>query len=57
MPFTCPTCEGKREVTVEGKPETCFTCHGMGTVDPAIPPRDKSTRGFIRDVWRIFFGG
>lgn len=57
MPFTCPTCEGKREVTVEGKTEPCFTCRGAGTVDPALPPRDRSTRGFIRDVWRIFFGG
>ena len=57
MPFTCPTCEGKREVTVAGKPERCFTCVGLGTVDPANPPRDRSTRGFIRDVWRIFFGG
>ena len=57
MPFTCPTCEGKREVTVEGKAEQCFTCHGAGIIDPANPPRDRSTRGFIRDVWRIFFGG
>jgi hypothetical protein len=57
MPFTCPTCEGKREVTIEGKTERCFTCSGAGNIDPANPPRDKSTRGFLRDVWRIFFGG
>jgi hypothetical protein len=57
MPFLCPTCEGKGEVVVEGKPEKCFTCIGAGSVDPAIPPRDRSTRGLIRDVWRIFFGG
>ena len=57
MPFTCPTCEGTREVTVEGKPEQCFTCRGAGNIDSANPPRDRSTRGFLRDVWRIFFGG
>jgi hypothetical protein len=57
MPFTCPTCEGKKEVTVDGKLAPCFTCIGVGTVDPAKPPRDTSTGGFIHDVWRIFFGG
>ncbi len=57
MPFTCPTCEGKREVTFEGKTEPCFTCDGTGSVDPANPPRDTTSRGFIRDIWRIFFGG
>ena len=57
MPFTCPTCEGKRELLVEGKLAPCVTCHGSGTIDPATPPRDTSTRGFIRDIWRIFFGG
>lgn len=57
MPFTCPTCEGKRELTVEGKAAACSTCRGAGYVDPALPPRDRSTRGFVRDVWRIFFGG
>ena len=57
MPFTCPTCEGKRELSVEDATEKCFTCHGVGSVDPAIPPRDRSTRGYLRDVWRIFFGG
>ncbi|QJW97740.1 hypothetical protein [Frigoriglobus tundricola] len=57
MPFPCPTCEGKKELTIDGKTEPCFTCLGAGTVDPANPPRDTSTRGFIRDVWRIFFGG
>lgn len=57
MPFMCPTCEGTRETTVEGKAERCFTCSGSGSVDPANPPRDKSTRGFARDIWRIFMGG
>jgi hypothetical protein len=57
MPFTCPTCSGTREVTVEGKSQPCFTCGGTGSIDPANPPRDRSTRGFLRDVWRIFFGG
>lgn len=57
MPFTCPTCAGRREVALDGKAERCFTCVGAGSVDPALPPRDLSTRGRIRDVWRIFFGG
>ncbi len=57
MPFLCPTCEGKRELTIEGKTERCFTCEGVGNVDPAKPPRNTSTRGFLHDVWRIFFGG
>lgn len=57
MPFVCPTCEGKREVSVEGVSQRCFTCHAAGSVDPANPPRDRSTRGLIRDIWRIFFGG
>lgn len=57
MPFECPTCAGAREVTVEGRAERCPTCSGAGTVDPANPPRDHSTRGFLRDIWRIFMGG
>ncbi|MBY0457692.1 MAG: hypothetical protein K2V38_10165 [Gemmataceae bacterium] len=57
MPFTCPTCAGKRVVTVEGQADRCFTCSGAGTVDPGNPPRDPSTGGFLRDVWRIIFGG
>ncbi len=57
MPFVCPTCEGKREATVEGQTQKCSTCEGAGIIDPANPPRDRTTRGFIRDVWRIFFGG
>jgi DnaJ-class molecular chaperone len=57
MPFTCPTCGGDRQVTTDGERETCFTCRGTGLIDPANPPRDTSTRGFLRDVWRIFFGG
>lgn len=57
MPFLCPTCEGKREVTIAGETQKCFTCGGAGSIDPANPPRDTSTRGFLRDIWRIFFGG
>ncbi|MDY3556622.1 hypothetical protein R5W24_005790 [Gemmata sp. JC717] len=57
MPFTCPTCEGRREMVVEGKTERCSTCSGAGSVDPANPPRDTSTKGFMRDIWRIFMGG
>lgn len=57
MPFVCPTCEGRREVTADGETERCFTCLGAGSIDPALPPRDLSTRGRLRDVWRIFFGG
>ena len=57
MPLICPTCEGKREVTVDGQTERCFTCVGAGSIDPANPARDKSTRGLFRDMWRIFFGG
>jgi hypothetical protein len=44
-------------VTLDGQAQKCVTCHGAGNVDPALPPRDKSTRGFLRDIWRIFFGG
>ncbi len=57
MPFTCPTCQGTRAVTLDGQPERCITCLGTGSIDPALPPRDTSTRGRLRDVWRIFFGG
>ena len=57
MPFLCPACAGTRELVVEGQSERCFTCRGVGSVDPALPPRDRSTRGYIRDIWRIFFGG
>ncbi|MFM8274983.1 MAG: hypothetical protein ACKODX_22000 [Gemmata sp.] len=57
MPFACPTCAGAREVAAGGAPQRCFTCSGTGTVDPANPPRDTSSRGLLRDMWRIFMGG
>jgi DnaJ-class molecular chaperone len=57
MPFTCPTCAGTGQATLDGKPEPCFTCGGGGSIDPANPPRDTTARGFVRDIWRIFFGG
>lgn len=59
MPFVCPTCEGKKELPgTNGEPATaCFTCGGAGAIDPAKPPRDTTPRGFLRDLWRIYFGG
>jgi hypothetical protein len=58
MPFVCPTCEGKREVTPEdGERQVCFTCGGAGNVDPANPPSAPGTPGLLRNLWRIFFGG
>lgn len=57
MPFPCPTCEGRKRVPTNGTLGPCFTCDGTGVVDPAKPPRDTTPRGFLRDIWRIYFGG
>lgn len=58
MPFTCPTCKGSRVVNIErGGPESCFTCLGVGSVDPAKPPSAGGTRGWARNAWRFLFGG
>ncbi len=58
LPFTCPTCEGKRTIPGEnGESQTCFTCHGGGIIDPANPPPNESPAGVLRKIWKIFFGG
>jgi hypothetical protein len=58
MPFTCPTCRGKRVVpNASGAAEPCFTCDGGGSVDPAYPPYAPGWRGALRIGWKIFFGG
>jgi hypothetical protein len=57
MPFTCPTCDGKRVLPNAAGELRCFTCKGAGNVDPAYPPYDPGWRGAIRIGWKIFFGG
>ena len=58
MPFVCPTCEGMRTIPDEGDArQTCYTCEGQGTIDPASPPYAEGTAGLFRKAWKIFFGG
>ena len=58
MPFTCPTCEGKRTIPADGDArQTCFTCEGQGWIDPATPPYAEGSAGLFRKMWKIFFGG
>ncbi|MCS6866353.1 MAG: hypothetical protein RMJ56_15070 [Gemmataceae bacterium] len=57
MPFLCPTCQGRGQWPRNGHNEPCLTCRGSGHIDPAYPPRNTSVRGFLRDMWRVFFGG
>lgn len=53
MPFTCPTCAGKRSLTTAaGGAESCFTCQGNGQVDPADPP----SSGWGDVIWKAVFG-
>ena len=35
----------------------CFTCKGVGSVDPGNPPYAPGWRGGLRIGWKIFFGG
>jgi hypothetical protein len=58
MPFSCPTCQGKRVLqNAAGGEEPCFTCKGTGSVDPANPPYAPGWWGALRIGWKIFFGG
>jgi len=56
MPFTCPTCKGTRTLPAADGVSQCFTCQGVGSVDPAYPPQLEGTVGFFRKAWKIFFG-
>jgi hypothetical protein len=60
LPFTCPTCGGSRVMpgaAADAPPRQCVTCRGEGHVDPANPPQLETTGGFLRMIWRVFFGG
>ncbi len=57
MPFLCPTCQGRGRRSIDGASEPCFTCRGNGSIDPANPPRNPTIGGFLRDLWRMLFGG
>lgn len=53
MPFNCPTCEGKRNLSDEdGTIFACMTCNGQGMVDPANPPN----AGLLDILSKILFG-
>ena len=58
MPFSCPTCQGNRVIpNTAGGEVPCFTCKGVGSVDPGNPPYAPGWRGGLRIGWKIFFGG
>jgi hypothetical protein len=53
VPFRCPTCEGRRNLTEEdGTVYACLTCKGAGQVDPAFPP----PAGMWDVLTKILFG-
>jgi hypothetical protein len=53
MPFTCPTCQGKRYLSEPGQAQApCFTCRAHGQVDPADPP----SSGWADVIWKSIFG-
>lgn len=59
IPFKCPSCGGTRTLpNAEGsEPRRCPTCEGNGTIDPGYPPHGDNAGGFLRRMWKIFFGG
>lgn len=51
QPFACPMCEGRGRLA--DQPDVrCFTCNGVGRVDPANPP----SGGLWDDLCKILFG-
>jgi hypothetical protein len=58
IPFRCPTCEGEgRFESPAGERETCVTCLGAGTVDPAMPAFRGGVWGYLGYLCGIFLGG
>ncbi len=52
MPFKCPTCEGRGELSDDGVTRQCMTCRASGSVDPANPP----VAGMWDILSKILFG-